>query len=210
MQRFAGGTMIAGSLLFIIGGISPVVRHVFGTDDGLAGLTYIEQDPAAWDWGIALFGAGGLVAALGLVLLARSVQRVTSGRVLATAAYAAAALATAGALSWVIICYLRITRSPYDVVFLDINPWLFRTYGFFTQTAFIILGAVLLRSSYPNWLAWMLIIPSAIFYVPFVTLGGLPLVYYFMFLVLGVTLLIPRPRPRRQSLEPVYEKTSPG
>jgi hypothetical protein len=198
MQRLAGATMTAGSLLFIVGGLTPVIRHVFASDNSLARLSYIEQDSAAWDRGNALFGAGGFIAALGLVLLARSVQLATSGWVHVAVAYVAATLATAGALSWAVICYLRIARSPFDVVFLDINPWLFRTYGFVTQTAFVILGVVLLRNSYPNWLGWILIIAGAIFLVPFMALGGLPFVFCAVFLVLGVTLLILRPGLRQQ------------
>jgi hypothetical protein len=103
MRRFAGATMIAGSLLFVIGGLTLPIPHYFGTSDPMLGLQYIEESPAAWDLGNAMFGAGGLIAAIGLVLLARSVHRVTSGRILAVTAYVAATLATAGAMLWVII-----------------------------------------------------------------------------------------------------------
>lgn len=210
MQRFAGATMIAGSLLFVIGGLTLPIPHYFGTSDPMLGLQYIEESPAAWDLGNAMFGAGGLIAAIGLVLLARSVHRVTSGRILAVAAYVAATLATAGAMLWVIISYIRIVRSPFDVVFLAISPWLFRTCGLFTETAFIIFGFVVLLSGYPKFLGWMLIVAGTIMFVARLAfdLDLVPFVYYLVFLILGVTLLILRPRWPRQSLEAVAENES--
>src|SRR6266545_832946 len=122
MRRLAGVTLIAGSLLFFVGAVTPVNSRVFGTDEPLLKLQYIEEDPAAWDLAMTLLGLGGLIAAIGLVPLARSVQQVTSRRILGVMAYGAATLAIAGALSWVIISSIRIARSPFDVVFGDILP----------------------------------------------------------------------------------------
>ncbi len=200
MRRLAGVTLIAGSLLFFVGAVTPVNSRVFGTDEPLLKLQYIEEDPAAWDLAMTLLGLGGLIAAIGLVPLARSVQQVTSRRILGVMAYGAATLAIAGALSWVIISSIRIARSPFDVVFGDISPWLFGTYRVFTRAAFVLFGVVLLLSGYPRWLGWMLIVVGAMMFADLVALVLPPFVHYVPFLILGAALLIQRPRPRPGSL----------
>ena len=196
MRRLAGVTKIAGSMLFFVGAVTPVNSRVFGTDDPLLKLLYIEQDPAAWDLAMTLLGLGRLIAAIGLVPLARSVQQVTDRGILGVIAYGAATLAIGGAVSWVVISSVRIARSPFDVVFADASPWLFGTYRLFTRAAFIIFGVVLLLSGYPRWLGWMLIVSGAIMFADLVTLVLPPFVHYAVFLILRAALLILRPRPR--------------
>ena len=205
MRRLAGVTLIAGSLLFFVGAVTPVNSRVFSTDDPLLKLRYIEEDPATWDLAMTLLGSGGLIAAIGLVPLARSVQRVTNRPILGVIAYGAATLAIGGALSWVIISSIRIARSPFEVVFGDISPWLFGTYRVFTRAAFVILGVVLLLSGYPRWLGWMLIVVGAMMFADLVALVLPPFVHYVVFLILGAALLILRPRPRPGSLGPAHE-----
>jgi hypothetical protein len=205
MQRFAGVTLIAGTLLFAIYGMMPVTRHVFGTDDDLLSLRYIEENPATWDLALAMFAAGGLTAAIGLVPLARSVRRVTNRRLLGVMAHGAATLAIVGAVSWVI----RIVQSPHDVPFADFSPWLLRTYEFFTPAAFIIFGVVLLLSGYPKWLGWLLMVSGAMMIAALVAVSFfVPAVYYVVFLILGVTLLTLRPPPWQQSLGPAPDNES--
>jgi hypothetical protein len=200
MRRLAGITLIAGSLLFFAGAVTPVNSRVFGTDDPLLKLRYIEEDPAAWDLAMTLLGLGGLIAAIGLVPLARSVQQVTDRRILGVIAYGAATLAIGGAVSWVIISAVRIAQSPFEVVLADGSAWLFGTYRVFTRAAFIIFGVVLLLSGYPRWLGWMLIVSGAIMFADLVALVLPPFVHYMVFLILGTALLILRPRPRPGSL----------
>lgn len=200
MRRLAGVTLIAGSLLFFVGAVTPVNSRVFGTDDPLLKLGYIEEDPVAWDLAMTLLGLGGLIAAIGLVPLARSAQQVTDPRILGVIAYGAATLAIGGAVSWVIISSVRIAQSPFEVVFADGSPWLFGTYRVFTRAAFIIFGVVLLLSGYPRWLGWMLIVSGAIMFADLVALVLPPFVHYVVFLILGAALLILRPRPRPRSL----------
>ena len=122
MRRLAGVTLIAGSLLFFVGAVTPVNSRVFGTDDPLLKLLYIEEDPAAWDLAMTLLGLGGLIEATGLVPLARSVQQVTDRRILGVIAYGAATLAIGGAVSWVVISSVRIAQSPFEVVFRGCQP----------------------------------------------------------------------------------------
>lgn len=143
----------------------------------------------------AMLAAGGLTAVIGLVPLAGSVQRVTNRRILGVMAYAAATLAIGGAAPWVIISYIQIARSPFDVAFRDISPWLWGIYGFLTQTAIIILRGVLLPS-HPKWLGWMLLVSGAIMYAALLALGDLPPGdYYVVFLILGAALLTSAPTP---------------
>ncbi len=200
MRRLAGVTLIAGSLLFFVGAATPVNSRVFGTDEPLLKLQYIEEDPAAWDLAMTLLGLGGLIAAIGLVPLASSVRGVTDRQILGVMAYGAATLAIGGALSWVMISSIRIARSPFDVVFGDISPWLFGTYRVLTRAAFVIFGVVLLLSGYPRWLGWMLIVVGAMMFADLVALVLPPFVHYVLFLILGAAVLIQRPRPRPGSL----------
>jgi len=187
----------------------PVNSHVFGTDDALLKLRYIEEDPAGWDVAMTLLGSGGLIAAIGLVPLARSVRQVTDRRILGVIAYGAATLAIGGAASWVIISSIRIARSPFEVVFGDISPWLFGAYRVFTRAAFVIFGVVLLLSGYPRWLGWMLIVVGAMMFADLVALVLPPFVHYVVFLILGAALLVLRPRPRPGSLGTAREREPP-
>jgi hypothetical protein len=108
MRRLAGVTLIAGSSLFFIGAMTPVNSYVFGTDDPLLKLRFIEEGPEGWDLAMTLLGLGGLIAAIGLVPLSRSVQQATGRPVLVVIALGAAVLAIGGALSWVMISSIRL------------------------------------------------------------------------------------------------------
>lgn len=200
MRRLAGVTLIAGSALFFVGATMPVNSNVFGTDDLHLKLLYLEEDPAAWDLAMTLLGSGGLIAAIGLIPLAREVQRVTDRRILGMLAYGAAVLAIVGALSWVIISSVRIAQSPFEVVYVDASSWLFETYRICTRAAFVLLGVVLLLGGYPRWLGWMLLVSGALMFADLAVLVLPPFVHYVVFLILGVSLLILRARPRPGSL----------
>jgi hypothetical protein len=200
IRRLAGVTLIAGSLLFFISATQPVVSDYFRTDESLLRLRYIEEDPAAWDLAMVMLGAGGFIAAIGLVPLARSVQQVTDRRILGVLAYGAATLAIGGAVSWVIISYFRVIRPPFEVVFVDASPWLFGSYRVLTRTAVVIIGVVLLLSGNPRWLGWMLIVAGALMFADLVPQVLPPFAHYVVFLILGVGLLVQRPRPRSGSL----------
>jgi hypothetical protein len=204
VRRLAGVTLIAGSLLFVGGAAMPVASHVFRADDALQKLGYIEEDPAAWDLSMTMIGAGGLIAAIGLVPLARSVQRDTDRRILGVLAHGAATLAIGGAVSWAIISFVRITQSPFEVAFVDASPWLFGTYRVLTRSAIVVFGIVLLLSGDPRWLGWMLIVAGALMFADLVPQVLPPFVHYMVFLILGAALLIPSP-PRSRSLGTAHE-----
>lgn len=150
--------------------------------------------------GDTFLGLGGLIAAIGLVPLARSVRQITDLRTLGVIAYGAGTLAIGGAASWIIISSVRIAQSPFEGVFADASPWLFETYRVFTRAAFITFGVVLLLSGYPRRLGWMLIVSGAIMFADLVAQILSPFVHYVVFLILGAALLILRPPPRPGSL----------
>jgi hypothetical protein len=200
LVRLAAVTLIAGSLLFFISAATPVVSRYFRTGDPLLKLRSIRQDRVAWDLAMASLGAGGSIAALGLFPLARWVEQVADRRILGVLAYLAATLAIGGAASWVIISYVRITRPPIEVVSVDASPWLFAAYRVLTRAAVVVFGMVLLASAYPRWLGWMLIVAGVVMFVDLWPQVLPPFVHYMVFLVLGVGLLIRRPRIRSGSL----------
>jgi hypothetical protein len=199
LVRLAALTLIAGSLLFFISAATPVVSRYFRTGDPLLRLRSIRQDPAAWDLAMASLGAGGSIAAVGLFALARWVEQVTDRRILGVLAYLAATLAIGGAVSWVIISYDRITRPPIEVVSVDASPWLFAAYRVLTRAAVVVFGMVLLASVYPRWLGWMLIVAGVVMFVDLWPQVLPPFVHYVVFLILGVGLVIRRPRTRSGS-----------
>jgi hypothetical protein len=201
LTRLAAVMLIAGSLLFFVAAATPVVSDFVTANDPLQRLRSIEQHPAAWDLAMAALGAGASIAALGLSPLAGWVQQTTDRRILGILAYGAATLAIGGAVSWVVISYVRSTRPPFELAFVDADPWLFSLYRVLTRTAVLVLGVVLLGSDAPRWLGWMLILAGVVMIVDLWPQVLPPFVHYVVFLILGIGLLISQARLRPGSLQ---------
>jgi hypothetical protein len=77
---------------------------------------------------------------------------------------------------------------------------LFAAYRILTRAAVVVFGMVLLTSAYPRWLGWMLIFAGVVMFVDLWPQFLPPFVHYVVFLILGVGLLIRRPRMRSGSL----------
>lgn len=193
MQRSAGILLIVGSLMFLIGILTPVMLNVFGAmGNPELQLEYLEKDPTGWDVSNAVNGAGSLVTALGLGLFARQVQSVSNNKNVRMASYIGAAMAILGAFFWVIISYYRIVLSPEEIASdVGIPNWLFSAYSILTLIALLISGFILLRSGYPKWLGWLVLVLAGLMLVAYLVLGDLPPgVFYPILLVMGITLVV--------------------
>ena len=191
MQKLAGLILIVGVAIAFYGESRPVVGTVYSTSDMQTQLDAIAANSSSWATANTLMAAGGVVVAIGLILFAVQVQGLGVEKRVKTAAFAGAALAMIGAL------INAVER------FNSINAW--ATYEGFPlpyQILWVIglalIGIVLIWSSYPKWLGWLLVIASVLLFI-----GGAigflpPALIYFPLLVMAVVLLVKAtPEPTR-------------
>lgn len=203
MQKTAGILLSIGSLLFLIAIMTPAVFNVFGAfDNPQLQIEYIENDFTGWAvWNI-VYGGGSVIASIGLVLFAKQAQSVSNNKNIRIAGNLGGAMATLGAILYLIIALYRVVQSPEVVVNnMNINSWMYPIYTLFTQIALIIFGFVLLQSGYQKWLGWVVLVPGGILaLVAYLVFGDVPPgVYYPILLVMGLTLLFKR-SPLQQEL----------
>jgi hypothetical protein len=190
MQPFAGFTLIIGSILFLIAAFMPISLKVFPEPDEQKRLDVIQNDRTGWNISCVLFGAGSVIAVIGLGLFALHIQTVSDNNLLKLIDYLAAIVAGIGALMWVIIVYNRIilpaesfTGNP------NIKDWMFPVYTIFTQLAMIAIGVVLLQTGYPAWLGFGVMIVAALFLIGYLILKDMPpFTHYLIMLVIGIML----------------------
>jgi hypothetical protein len=196
MQKLAGILFSIGALVAILGESRPVITNVFGTiDNPQLQVEYIQNDPTGWAVGNLLMGAGSLIAAIGVVLFARQVQSLSNNRNVRIAGYLGAAMAVVGALFWAIVLYNRVTTAPQEVVAnMDDPRWMAVGYFLLTEVALTLIGFLLLQANYPKWLAWPVLVLGGLTLVASLFLGGIPAVHSFLFLILGIALLLLRSR----------------
>ena len=194
MQVWAGVTLIIGSILFMIAAFMPISMRVF--DPSLSArdqIAIVEEDRGQWLFSSALFGAGGLIAAAGLLLFARHVQGLGLETFTGNLAVTAAIVAAIGAVFWTIVSYLRFTRTPEEI-FIEgaiSGGWLFPAYTVMTQLALIAIGYVLIQSGYPAWLGWGMIVLVSLTIVGLILFRDMPpFVHYVWTLVMGITILL--------------------
>ena len=205
MQKAAGILFTLGAIVAILGEARPVVSNVFGAfDNPEMQASYIQN--ASSDWALAhlLMGAGALIASFGVVLFAMHVQRVTDKNNVRIASYVSAALAVVGALSWAVECYKRVATPPQEwVANQNASSLTTAIYFLFTAIALILIGFLLLQTSYPKWFAWPMLVLPVLVVVAGLMFGGLPpAVNSLLYLILGIALLLMRSRSPQPSFEP--------
>jgi hypothetical protein len=195
MQRIAAITLIIGTAVAWFGESRPIITEIFGgaPDPQLV----IDNNPSAWTTAMLLMGIGAVVIAAGLVLLARHLQTLSEEQAVKRASTIAAALALLGGLAYAtgrtISAVTQLWDSPYELPIMVM--WI--TFSIGWQVALILTGYALLRTGYPKWLGWPVIVIPALILVGVVITGGLPPgLYYFAVLFLGIGLLFVRePQP---------------
>jgi hypothetical protein len=201
MQKIAGLLLSIGALVSIAGETRPVIFDIFGAiSSPQLQAVYIENDPTSWGVAHLLMGMGSLIAAFGVVLLAKQVQSLNNKSNLKIASNVGAAMAVVGALFWALVGYNRIARAPQEVIAnMGASNWLEWAYFLPTEIALILVGFVLLQTGYPKWLAWPLLVLGGLMLISSVSLGGgIPLYHSILYLILGIALLLlrsPQPLP---------------
>ena len=150
-------------------------------------------------------GRRSAILVLGLGVFARHVHRISQDRNVRIASTLGAAIAAVGALAWIIRCYNGAVLPP-DELLNNPSRWLdilFMAYSILTQIALIITGFVLLRSGYPKWLGWVVLVFGGLLLVMWILLGGGPPgLNNIPLLVMGIVLLRLRSRSPQSSFEP--------
>jgi FtsH-binding integral membrane protein len=190
METFAGIVLITGSVFFLIAAFMPISMRVFAGSDSQKQLEYIQKDRRGWLVSCVLFGAGSVVAVVGLALFALHVQAIRDNAIVKLLLWLATAGAAFGALQWVIIVYQRATL-PLEKIFNNgnSNKWAFPAYTILTQIALIIVGFVLLQTGYPSWLGWGTVILAALSLLAFLVFKDMPpFTHYLIMLVIGIVL----------------------
>jgi hypothetical protein len=181
-------------VLFLMAAFSPISGAVFRP--GVTAeeqIEAVEASPGAWRISSLLFGAGSIVAVVGLFLFANLVSTNGARPLVEFVAYSASVAAAIGAAFWVIVVYYRVTDTPERIFqggSVDGN-WLFPAYTVLTQLALLGIGYVLLQAGYPNWLGWGMIALVSLTVIAMVIFRDMPpFVHYVWMLVMGITLLV--------------------
>ena len=208
MQKLAGILFSLGAVVTFIGAFRPINLYVFGTDNSpQLKAEYIATHPTDWLLSNTLFSAGAVLAALGVLVFARQVQNISESRNIRIASYLGGAMALVGGMFFAIICNYRIAMEPQALMRnIDVMPWMFWASILLTAFALLIVGVVLLLTGYPKWLGWLVLGLEGWQLVWHLRVGGVPGAPAFIFLPLGIALLLMRSRSPQPSLEPAQRK----
>lgn len=191
MQKLAGIVLIIGSLLFVVAAFAPITNRVVMASDAQKRVEYIQNDQIGWLLVNILFGAGSVIAIVGLGLFVRHVQGIGDNQSVKLVSYLSLAAAAFGALLWVIISYNRVALAPQELASnLGVNTWLFPAYTLFTQFALMIVGFLLIQSGYPRWQGWGMLGLAGLSLVAFLLFKDMPpFAHYVPLLVMGIALV---------------------
>jgi hypothetical protein len=200
MQKRAAIALIIGSIMFMGSVFLPAIYGQFQATTIEEIVALIEGDRAGWLLAQTLFHAGPIIAAAGLVLLARHMQRLTENDMLRRLAYAGAALVFIASLGMLYNFY-RLVTYPAEVVAAEVvsgeggSPLLFGIYTALTHSGLLAVGVSLLKTGYPKLLAFFVLGVMALALLSFVLAGDtLPLYQYLVMTILGIVLLFVRSR----------------
>lgn len=188
MNRRAGVLIVFGSVLLVAGVFFPIYQDVFGNlDDTAAMASSIGADETQWAIASAVFGLGGLIAALGIWTLSTGLGD-RSGRT--AIGYVAAVGAAIGGALFVLVTVQRIVNSPEEVAAVLADPyWTFAVLSLSSQITLIGVGYLMILS-YKKWLGWLLILAGVGTMIGYFAAGDMPpAVYYPIWLVAALVLL---------------------
>ena len=192
MQKLAGIVLIVGSLLFIIAAFMPITIKVVTESDPQKRGEHIQNDRTGWLVVNILFGAGSVVAVVGLALFALHAQSIGDNPNVKLVSYLAPIAAALGTLFWVIISYNRVALPPQEAASnLGVNSWMFPAYTVLMQIALMIVGFVLIQGAYPGWLGWGVMVLGGLSLVAYLVFKDMPpFAHYVPLLVMGIVLVI--------------------
>ena len=183
MARAGGWVLLLGTAVFFAAAFAPTSR-VFTIGEADERVCFLEARAATWRRVQPLFGAGAIVTAVGIGVLALGLD----GWSLVYAGVAAV-LALVGAVPWAVTCRLRGQRIT-DFAHGRLPGWHYLVYVWCTLVALALLGAALLASSYPGWVGWFVLGADGAFCLFFVVTRDLPpFVFYTVTAVVGAMAL---------------------
>ena len=196
MQKIAGTLLSVGSAAFLGGVAMPAVTAFFSTSDSAERLAIIQNDPTGWAIGNLSTAVGILMAAIGIIVILRTAQTLTTNTLVRSASHTGVFLAVISAVTWGIIAYGRITLAAEAIVANpNTNPWLFRLYASSTGLAVISTAFVLLKAGYPKWLGWLMMAASILFLIILLVTGDMiPAFWYLLLIIVGVALVVMKNR----------------
>jgi hypothetical protein len=149
MQSASGLAMVIGFVIVVIASsVGP--GKVYAERDPAARLEIIAQERGRWVSSNVLFALGGLVTALGLVLLA-SHSRSGEGGSLAAAAAMAYGL---GSVAWAIYLAQR-TIDPGSYLYTEPMPAFLAAFGALPLVGLGLFGLAWLRLGVVSWLGYL-------------------------------------------------------
>jgi hypothetical protein len=195
MQKPAAIALILGSIMFMGSVFLPAIYGQFQATTTEEIVALIEGDRAGWLLAQMLFHAGPIIAAAGLVLLARHMQRLTENDTVRRLAYAGAALVFIASLGMLYNFYQLVTYPAEVIAAEGGSPLLFGIYTALTHSGLLAVGVALLKTGYPKLLAFFVLGVMALALLSFVLAGDtLPLYQYLVMTILGIVLLFVRSR----------------
>jgi len=199
MQKMAGLLLVIGVAMFTYGDLS--IFNTFGLFDP----ELIESNPSGWAFTMLMWGVGAVLVSAGVTLFAWHAQSLKDDNNLKLAAYICSAVAVLSALAWVIMSISWVAIEPQEILASNQTiDTLGVAYNLLTQVAAIVTGFILLRSGYPKWLAFLVMILGGfvlVFWI--VTGGGPPLANHLVFFLLGIALLVMPARSPQMELQAV-------
>jgi hypothetical protein len=185
IQRIAGSMLIIGSLLFFIAAFSPIAQ-VFSEPDAAKKLEILMNGRMEWSFDQIFFALGALITAGGLYLTAKQLQNIPGSGW----AFLGVALIVIGAVLWSWDVYLR-GINPQAFIQGAMPTWPFIAYTVLTQAGLAAVGSVLIRSTLPGWVGWVLIGGSLLFFLVYLILKDMPpFAYYILTLSTGIMMVI--------------------
>jgi hypothetical protein len=183
VSRLSLLVLLFGSLMFLVVAGSPI-SWIFGERDPAKRLEFITARLDTWRFAQMIFGAGALVAAIGVLLLAIDVRKTDAGPQWMIAGL----LMVGGAMSWIWHSYLR-GMDPAGWVAHAHPIWLFPLFSLMNQAALVFLGLALFKFGAPRWVGWTSIVSGISFAVLMAIFRDMPpFVYYLVLGIIGVVL----------------------
>ena len=185
LQKTTALVLGLGSLLFLVAAFLPYSR-IFAEPDTEKKLAIIMEMKKMWTIGQVLFGLGAVVTVIGLGLLSYRFRDLSVARW----SHLGVLLMLIGSLLWCWHLWER-TIDPESFVKGLQTPYLFVIYSILSQIGLALVGFLLLRSGIANWVGWMFIIGSGLFFLLMVIFKDMPpFVYYVLTMIAAVVMFI--------------------
>jgi hypothetical protein len=182
-ERTGGILLIVGSIVFMVGAAIGV-PGVFTQRDPQVRLRMLTERLRAWQVAQPLYGAGPVIAAAGVALLAAASDE--GSRAVLAASCAALAI---GALAWGWSLYLRGTRVS-EFAFGTLPGWPFATYVLLTIGGIALLAVGLLIGDFRTWLGWLTLGTDIVFLAAYLRFKDIPpFVFYLLLTLVGLAVL---------------------